>query len=201
MRIKHTLLTALSFGALVVAGISACAAESIYNPDNLGNNQFARVSNICQTVMGLSPSEALSGGYWMGNDRLDYWTSKYRGCIVSLSDSLQKAVDTEITQRAAANCRAKGFASGSPDLALCVLRSVNSRSEPVATQTSSAAAMPVSEQLPAASRSYTYASPHENARREQVACAALGFEPAHEAFKSCVKGLDDTFYAIDHPIN
>jgi hypothetical protein len=200
MKIKHTLLAALSFGALVVAGISACAAESIYNPDELGNDQYARVSNICQTVMGLSPSEALSGGYWMGNDRLDYWTSKYRGCIVSLSDSLQNAADTETTQRADANCRAKGFDSGSADLALCVLRSVNSRPEPAATQPSGAAAMPVSEKLPVASGSYTYASPHEGVRRERAACAALGFEPGHEAFKSCVKGLDDTFYAIDHPI-
>jgi hypothetical protein len=38
-------------------------------------------------------------------------------------------------------------------------------------------------------------------RREQVACAALGLEPTDGAFKSCVKGLSDTFYAIDHPIN
>jgi hypothetical protein len=52
-----------------------------------------------------------------------------------------------------------------------------------------------------ASGSFLYASPHENARREQVACAALGFEPSQGAFKSCVKGLSDTFYAIDHPIN
>jgi hypothetical protein len=201
MKIKHTLLAALSFGALVVASISACAAEPIYNPDSLGSDQFARVSNICQTVMGLSPSEALSGGYWMGNDRLDYWTSKYRGCIVSLSDSLQSAVDDEVTQQADARCRAKGFETGSSDLALCVLRSVNSRPDPAPTRTAAASATPVSEKMPAASGSYTYASPHENARREQAACAALGFEPSHAAFKSCVKGLSDTFRAIDHPIN
>jgi hypothetical protein len=200
MKFKHSLLAALSLGALVVAGISACAAESIYNPDNLGTDEFAQVSNVCQTVMGLSPSEALSGGYWMGNDRLDYWTSKYRGCIVSLSDSLQSRLDTQTAQRADANCRAKGFDTGSPDLALCVLRSINSRPEPAATQAASASAMPVSEKMPTAGGSYTYASPHENARREQAACAALGFEPAHGAFQSCVKGLSDTFYAIDHPI-
>jgi len=197
MKIKHPLCAAVACCAVAIASISACAAEQIYNPDNLGNGQFARVSNICQSVMGLSPSEALSGGYWMGNDRLDYWTSKYRGCIVSLSDSLTSAMDNEVTQQADADCRAKGYGTGSPDLALCVLRSVNSSpSRPPTT----AVAVPVSERPPAASGSYTYASPHENARREQVACAALGFEPSRGSFKSCVKGLDDTFYAIDHPI-
>jgi hypothetical protein len=136
----------------------------------------------------------------MGNDRLDYWTSKYRGCVVSLSDSLQNATDNQVTQQADVDCRAKGYATGSPDLALCVLRSVNSHPNPAPAQSAAAAATPVSEKLPTASGSYTYASPHENARREEVACAALGFEPSHGAFKSCVKGLSDTFYAIDHPI-
>ncbi len=185
--------------AFAIASISACAAEQIYNPDNLSSEQFARVPNICQNVMGLSPKEALSGGYWMGKDRLDYWTSKYRGCIVSLSDSLQSAMDEQVIQQADAGCRGKGFETGSPDLALCVLRSVTGRpgSPPAQTPT----ATPVSETLPRASGSSTYASPHETGRREQVACAALGFEPAHAAFKSCVKGLSDTFYAIDHPID
>jgi hypothetical protein len=201
MKVKHHLFAALSFGAVISAAVSACAAQSIYNPDNLGNGQFSRVANICQTVMGLSPAEPLSGGSWMGNDRLDYWTSKYRGCIVSLSDSLQQATDTEVTQQADADCRAKGFTSGSPDLALCVLRSVNSQKAPSPSATTAATAMPVGEKLPTASGSYNYASPHENARREQVACAALGLEPAQGAFKSCVKDLSDTFYAIDHPIN
>jgi len=200
MKFKHNLLALLSCGTLVVAGISACAAESIYNPDNLGNTEFARVSNICQSVMGLSPNEALSGGYWMGNDRLDYWTSKYRGCVVSLSDSLQSSHDTQIAQQADTNCRARGYDSDSPDLALCVLRSINNPTEPRAEPTSAAALTPVSEKMPAAGGSYTYASPHENARREQAACAALGFEPAHGAFNACVKSLSDTFYAIDHPI-
>jgi hypothetical protein len=198
MNIKQPLLVAAACVAFAIASISACAAEQFYNPDNLSGEKFARVPNICQNVMGLSPKEALSGGYWMGNDRLDYWTSKYRGCIVSLSDSLQSAMDEQVTQQADAACRAKGFETDSPDLALCVLRSVNSRPSSPPAQT--AAATPVSETLPRASGSFTYASRHETARREQVACAALGFEPAHAVFKSCVKGLSDTFYAIDHPI-
>lgn len=200
MTIKHPLLLSVAAGVLVLSSLTACAAEPTYNPDNLGTGQFARVASICQNVMGLSPNERLEGGYWMGNDRLDYWTSHYRGCIVSLSDSLQNAADTEETQQADADCRAKGYQHGSPDLALCVLRSVNSRPSPAPVQTA-AVATPVSEKLPTASGSFLYASPHENARREEVACAALGLEPSHGAFKSCVKGLSDTFYSIDHPIN
>jgi len=196
MSIKLSLLAVL--GGCVVA-VSACAAERAYNPDNLGPDQLTQVSNICQKVMGLSPEERLEGGYWMGNDRLDYWTSHYRGCVVSLSDSLQNVLDEQATQQADADCRAQGLAAGSPDLALCVLNSVSKR--PATVQTVAASATQVSQNLPAASGSFLYASPHENARREQVACAALGFEPSRGAFKSCVKGLDDTFYAIDHPVN
>jgi hypothetical protein len=200
MNIKHSLLAAIACGVIPCATLTAHAAESTYNPDKLGTAQFSRVANICQKVMGLSPNEALSGGYWMGDDRLDYWTSTYRGCIVSLSDSLQNVMDEHVTQQADADCRAKGYKTGSPKLALCVLHSVNSNPNPPPAQSAALPMIIVSVDLPAASGSYTYASPHEEARREQVACAALGFEPSHAAFKTCVKGLSDTFYAIDHPI-
>lgn len=197
MKLKQSLFATLGFTSLIFSGFTACAAQPAYNPDSLGSSDFSRVSNICQTVMGLSPAEALAGGYWMGNERLDYWTSKYRGCIVSLSDSLQTLLDTQTAARADANCRAKGFDTGSPDLALCVLRSING---PTAPGSRGVTATPVSEKEPIAGGSYTYASPRETARREQAACAALGFEPGRDTFKSCVKGLSDTFYAIDHPI-
>jgi hypothetical protein len=184
-----------------VAAVSACAVETPFNPDNLAADQLARVSGICQTVMGLSPDEPLDGGYWMNNDRLDYYTSHYRGCIVSLSDSLRNVMDEQMTQEADADCRAKGLESGSPDLALCVLNSVNNHSPPAARQATTAlSATPVSQNLPPASGSFYYASPRETARREQTACAALGFSPSHSAFNGCVKDLTDTLYAIDHPI-
>ena len=53
----------------------------------------------------------------------------------------------------------------------------------------------------AAAGSFYFASPHETAQREQVACAALGLSPAQAEFKNCVQQLGATFYAIDHPIN
>src|SRR5690349_15313622 len=133
MNIRQTLLAALTCCA---AAVTACAAEAPYNPDNLPPEQLARVAGICQRVMGLSPDEALEGGYWMGNDRLDYYTNHYRGCIVSLSDSLQGELDEQLTQQADADCRARGLQPGSPDLALCVLSSVNNRPRAATAQTS-----------------------------------------------------------------
>lgn len=197
MRMQLSLLAAMAGCTLAM---TACAAEVPYNPDNLGAEQLGRVTQICQKVLGLSPNEPLEGGYWMGNDRLDYYTNHYRGCITSLSDSLRSVLSDQATQQADADCRARGLQPGSPDLALCVLGAINDRPrQPV--QTAAVTATPVSDNLPQASGSFFYAAPHENVRREQIACAALGFEPSQAGFKSCVKGLDDTFYSIDHPIN
>ncbi|HEY0339403.1 MAG TPA: hypothetical protein VGC34_01235 [Steroidobacteraceae bacterium] len=200
MNIRKSVLITAAACALTGASLVACATQPPYNPDRLGEAQYARVTGICENVMGLSPRERPSGGNWLGNDRLDYWTSHYRGCIVSLSDSLQGVNDTLVAQQADADCRAKGYRTGSPDLALCVLQTANSHPEPTPSQETAAAATPVSEKLPAVG-SYFRASPRETVRREQVACAALGLEPTNDSFKSCVKGLSDTLYAIDHPIN
>jgi hypothetical protein len=197
MNTRKSLLITAAACALAGVSVVACATQPPYNPDHLGDAQYTRVAGVCQNVMGLSPSEPPSGGNWLGHDRLDYWTSHYQGCIVSLSDSLQGVNDTLVTQHADAECRAKGYPTGSPDLALCVLQTANNHPQPTSTE---AAAMPVSEKLPTVG-SYFRASPHETARREQVACAALGLSPTGPEFKSCVKGLSDTFYAIDHPIN
>jgi len=152
--LKHLLVTA-AFCAMASWSMASYAATPPYNPDGLGAAQFARVADICQTVMGLHPSEPLSGGVWRHNDRLDYWTSHYRGCVISLSDSLQRASDVQVAQQADADCRAKGFKSDSPDLALCVLRTVNSHPDPATTRASTAAATPVSQTLAPAGSFFT----------------------------------------------
>ncbi len=195
---RHLIATAAS---CVVAGSSmtACAAMPLYNPDNLGAEHFSRVSDICENVMGLSPKEPLSGGTWLGEPRLDYYTSHYRACVVTLSDSLQSVADAQLTKQADVDCRAKGFASGSSDLALCVLQSVSSRPNPVRVSQSDAAPS-LGGNLPAARGSFFYASPHEAVRRVQVACAALGLEPSEGAFESCVSKMDHALYAIDNPV-
>jgi hypothetical protein len=199
------------------ASMIGCAASPDYNPDTLGSGAFTRVAGICQNIMGLSPTERLTGGNWLGNDKLDYWTSHYRGCIASLSDSLQNARDTAVVQQAEEQCRAKGLQPGSPDLALCVLQTANAHPEPIGSPAAAAgqtsvgaggADRPIGAGVPSgagsekltAVGSYYFASPHETARREQFACAALGLSPAQPDFKTCVQQLSATFYAIDHPI-
>ncbi len=200
MSICRSLL--LCTAACVLAGTSVigCADTPAYNPDNLGVAQYTKVTDICRNVMGLSPAERLAGGNWLGNSRLDYWTSYYRGCVLSLSDSLSRSIDAGIVQQADADCRSKGYRSGTPDLALCVLNTANARAGAPQPQDDLAAATPVSETVPPAG-TFFRASPRETARRQQLACAALGLDPADAAFNRCVKALGDTFYSIGHPIN
>ena len=183
----------------VLASTGACAAvPSEFNPDGLGGAQFSRVDAICQTVMGLSPKERLTGGDWRGEgERLEYLTSHYRGCVTSLSDSALDITASQASTQADAQCRSRGYANGSPDLALCVLENKDRlRSAPgpdsiVANNTVA---------LPAASGSFFYARPGDTRRREEVACAALGLEPSSGGFGACVKSLDDIFFAIDNPV-
>jgi hypothetical protein len=200
MSSHKTLLSMAATCAMACASIVACATYSNYNPDHLSEAQYTKVAGICQNVIGLSPSEPRTGGYWRGNDELGHFTSHYRGCIVSLSDSLQLVDSSLVMQHAENDCRAKGFRTGSPDLALCVLQTAQSHPEPTPVQASAAAATAVSEKLPA-TESYFRASPRETVRHEQMACAALGLDPDKEAFGRCVKSLDDTFYDIDNPIS
>jgi hypothetical protein len=199
MNVGKSVLMSVVSCALAGASMVSCATAPAYNPQTPQSGPSARVAAICQNVMGLSPTERLTGGNWLGNDKLDYWTSHYRGCIVSLSDSLQNARDAEVSRQAADRCRAQGLLPGSPDLALCVLKTANEHPEPSESSAAAATQTAVSENL-TAQGSYYQASPHETARREQVACAALGLSPAEPEFKSCVQELSATFYSIDHPI-
>jgi hypothetical protein len=193
-------LLAAASSAIAILGISACAAATpLFNPDGLADAQLARVAAVCQNVMGLSPSERLIGGEWLGDARLDYMTSRYRGCVTSLSDTVRSVGDHQANEQADRTCRAKGYADGSPDLALCVLQwarqnpgGENAQQTPVS--------QPSAEPLPTASGSLFYASAHERRQREELACAAVGVEPTGDAFKACVSDLQNTFHAIDTPI-
>jgi hypothetical protein len=187
--------------AIAVLGISACAAASpAFNPDELQEAQLSRVAEVCQTVMGLSPSERLVGGQWLGDSRLDYWTSRYRGCVTSLSDSVQVVGDMQAKQQADLACRAKGYAEGTPDLALCVLQAARQSQSVQSATPRGAGAQGGSTALPTAGGSLFYASAHERRQREELACAAVGIEPTGDAFKACVNDLQKTFHAIDTPI-
>jgi hypothetical protein len=197
--ISRIRVLAAASAAIAVLGASACAAATpLFNPDGLQDVQLSRVAQVCQNVMGLSPAERLIGGQWLGDSRLDYWTSRYRGCVTSLSDSVQNAGDNQAKEAADQDCRAKGYATGSPDLALCVLRAAR---ETRSAETAQPASQQSAQPLPTASGSLFYASAHERRQREELACAAVGIEPTGDAFKACVNDLQNTFHAIDTPIN
>jgi hypothetical protein len=184
-----------AIAAIAIVSVPACAAAAPgFNPDRLHDPQVSRVEAVCESVMGLSPSERLVGGYWMGDSRLDYWTSRYRGCVTSLSDSMSTITANQANEQADRDCRAKGYTTGSSDLALCVLQTAR------ATE-SAETAQPTSQPLPSASGSLFYASASERRRREELACAAIGIEPTGDAFKACVSDLQRTFHAIDTPIS
>jgi hypothetical protein len=196
---KRLVLSVVSCG-LVGTGMAGCATAATSDQPFAGNAATARVAGICQNVMGLSPRERLRGGNWLGNDKLDYWTSYYRGCLISLSDSLQSVSDNQVVQQAEERCRDRGLPPGSADLALCVLQTANEHPQPAVSQMTDSGQTSVSAAT-AAPGSFYFASPSESARREQLACAALGLSPAQGEFKTCVQQLKATLYAIDHPID
>ncbi len=180
--------------------IVACASAAPFNPDQLGAGQADRVASICQNVMGLDPSEPLVWGIHTGVQNLDTWTSHFRGCVFSLSNSLASVNSQQAASQAEQACRAKGLEPGSPDLAVCVLRSAESAPNSAATSAAAASSPPDRGLTPTAG-SFFRASTRQLSQREQLACAELGLEPASGPFESCVSNLKATFFAIDNPVN
>jgi hypothetical protein len=189
-------MTAIGAG-LVACAISACALARPQVPEQLGDTSSARIGHICETVMGLRPSDRPVSGVWPGNPPLPAVVSHYETCVISLSDSLQQAQATEAAQRADVSCRATGLASNSPELAVCVLQSL---SDPSKQPLQTAASTTANTLSGPTAGSFYYASAHEAMRREQLACAELGFEPPSALFAGCVKNLSDNLFAIDNPI-
>jgi hypothetical protein len=160
---------------VVAATCAAAAPSSVYNPDHLPDAELAQIVDICQNVLGLKPSERPSVGIWPGEVHLPPIVSHYQGCIVSLSNSLQEAL--EQTRPTSSQLPASGSAADA------------------------AAASAAAPARPAAVRSFFYASGKEVAHREQQACMRLGFTPPLAPFASCVRHLQATFFAIDNPID
>ena len=114
-------------------------------------------------------------------------TNNYRGCIASLYNSLRITTMTRAEMQADRNCRAKGLEAGTSALAVCVLHESTSNSgaiESVGLMVTPYRATAVSD-----------ASIPEILRREQLACAEIGLEPAQRGFANCVQGLRDVLSA------
>jgi hypothetical protein len=187
---------ALLLGGLAICGIGACASAEPYNPDNLPATQVARIAQICQINIGLSPSEPPVLIRQIGARHLDRNISHYQGCIASLSDSIQRSADALAARHAHTACAAKGLKEDTPEFAMCVLDSANRADEPAPAAASSTGAQGTEQPV----GSYFYASGREMRRREQVACAQLGLDPVGEEFDRCVKDLKATFFVLDNPL-
>ncbi len=194
LSVVERLIVALSSSAAILISVPGCATEKAYNPDQLSNAQLQHVAYVCENVLGVSPSEPLIDGAFPGEARLGFDTNHYRGCVLSLSDSLQHASAVRAATVAGEACRAQGYAAGSSDLALCELNSAQP------TATAPALAQPVSLALPQPSSPYGSASKAEHHQRQARSCAALGIEPSQDEFTRCVTRLDQILFVIDNPV-
>jgi hypothetical protein len=182
--------------AVAFVGLAGCASAAPYNPDRLSADQAQQVGQICQNVMGLSPREPMMwGDALIGDPHLEPGANHYQACVTVLSDQLQSVSAVSLAGQADADCRARGYAVGTPGLAECVLQSEQTRATSARVD---AVAMDTTPRSHVGSM--MLASPGETDRREQRACAALGLEPPYGAFANCVKDMTDSFYAIDNPV-
>jgi hypothetical protein len=156
-----------------MTALCACASPGPYNPSNLPTTQVSQVGELCRSVIGVRPGLEL-----------------YSNCVESLSSSAARLNRTGAFQDARRACLDKGAPMAGPALAECELATAN------ATQVS--APLPVAAPK-GSDKSYFYASTRDIRRREQTACAELGYEPGSGGFSSCVASLDAALFAADHP--
>ena len=182
-------LKGIGFGiksaALACVSIAVYATEPTYNPQHLNAAQISQVDGICQRVMGLRPSDALTDNLWPGNPDHGSSTNEYRGCVASLSQSMENIAAARAESQADQNCRAKGLEPGSSDFAVCALQAVEAKPGSEQLQLASLDAKPFIEQARKDARAVVPGS----VSKERLACAEIGLEPKAEAFTKCVEGL------------
>jgi hypothetical protein len=175
--------------AMAIA-IAACASNAPRSPQHLSVTQVGQVAEICEEVMGLEPSEPLVDNLWPGDPDPDSVTNNYRGCIASLSSSLEGVPAAWGERLALDQCRAGGLEPGTSELGTCVLRTVEATSASVAAETAFLVVTSFGDTPEAASSSASLSG-----RRERLACAEIGLEPSQRAYESCVSGLRDVLSA------
>jgi len=176
----------LKTAAIACVSMAAGASGPTYNPQHLGAAQISQVDEICQKVMGLRPSDTLTDNRWPGNPDPGLSTNEYRGCVASLSRSMENIAATRAESQADQNCRAKGLEPGGPDFAVCALRAVEAEPGSERIQLASLDARPFLEQA----RTDAPAPVAGRVSKERLACAEIGLEPKAAAFPSCVASLE-----------
>jgi hypothetical protein len=178
----------------VVACLStvSCATNWVaYNPYNLESADLARLSDLCHSVMGFSPSASLDQALWPGNPDPGSFSNQYRSCVSALSKSLQNVALAQETTEAQQACRDKGYKEGSPELATCALNAVN-----VAAAAPPQARLVVA-QVPATQSPATSAPiPKYIPGREAYVCAQIGLVPPGGEFAHCVRRLEAAVVSI-----
>jgi len=167
---------ALAVGACALA-TTACA--SAYNPEQLAPGQMSQIDAVCQTAMGLP----------------DSFSTQHYACAESLSHSFAARLDAGRLLATRQDCLAQGLKPGTTALSECEL---TPRPQQAAQN-----AQPVLEgALPTPrAKSYFGASFDEIRRREQRACAEIGYDPAGAGFGECVADLATSLDSADRPLS
>ncbi len=175
-RRKAVWAAALALGACALA--SSPAQASVYNPEHLAPAQMSHVDAVCKTAMGLGESS----------------TTQYDACAESLSHSFAARLKAGRLLAARQDCLAQGLKRGTTELSECEL---TARHQQVAQN-----AQPVPETAAPtqAAKSYFNASVNEIRRREQRACAEIGYDPADAGFGQCVGDLTANMDQADYPV-
>lgn len=146
-------------GVLSLAGL-ACLLTA---PATAAPARDGAVGRVCAGTMGLAPGE-----------------KHYAACMQSLSGSLANMQAHRGMMAARHACLARGMTPGAADFDECELREADAA--PRAQAVDDAAA-------PDGGRSYFNMPRGEAWRRDELACARLGFDPADAAFQSCAADL------------
>src|SRR5579862_4059614 len=174
---KTKILTALMLASSINAAMASSDAAH-----NRSADQIAYARDLCTGVVGIYPGE-----------------EHFKGCVSSLTDSIQSASQEHAIVQARSKCFAQGYNPGSSDLALCLLQAANAH--PVAgAWTPLVDLNGIDNRDDRAMFNFT-SSLGTISDREQQACARLGFDPAFGDFASCVADLQSVVQNTDMPSN
>jgi hypothetical protein len=168
---------ALAAGFCALATTPAWA--SVYNPEHLAPDQMSHIEAVCQTAMGLPDSPS----------------TQHYACADSLSHSFAARLKAGRLLTARQDCLARGLEPRTTAFSECEL-TPRPQQVPQNAQPALETALPTPR-----AKSYFGASFDEIRRREQRACAEIGYDPAGAGIGECVAHLALYLNEADHPLN